>query len=363
MATHIGPRDKRITLYVKDFKNLGASGSGNFGVAPQAIEGREETKDLLNKLADLRNQGLGANSEQSATASPIRSQYSTQTFESGNNQDSQVDFATQVPRSNAPVVSKPRRPDPTATVSSSSTPTANTVKSLAPPTKKKHGNPLANTLSSFQIQAAPQRPSVGGNKALLGVIQNLKHARPAPELASEPTSEQQPGRVSASLEPAVIERETQASREINLTPDDDNGRRAHIETQKRKRQSPDETPRKKAADVHDLHEIDKDLKILVANHDPGSEARFGAAVTEASTNTLRSRPVSRSVSDSAQIQSDDPLEAPVHSFSKLVNSASGQHIGQHRISSRDVNIPKDQEALLNRADGKSFCVTLIPTCV
>lgn len=342
VATHLGPRDKRLTLYVKDFKSLGANGSGNFGAAPQAIESREGTKELLNQLAGLQRRGSDLHSEQSATASPIRSQSSTQTSEAGNYQDSQVGFATQVPRSNVPIVRKPNLLGSTRN-NVGSTSIVNSAKSLGLPIKGKHGNPLASTLSPRQVQAAPQRQSVSDKEALLGLLKIHKNAPPAPEPISEPTTEQQYGRAAASIGPVVVGRENEVYRDITHAPDDNNASRASIGIQKRKRHSPDNTPRKKAADEHEH---------LAVKHGLDIKARSGAAVTEASISTLISQPASPLISESAKSHHKAPLESSIQSSSKLTISASAQNTGRNRISSRDVKIPRDQEALLNHADCK-----------
>ena len=357
VATHLGPRDKRLTLYVKDFKGIGANGSGNFGVAPQAIESREGTKELLKKLADLRKHGWDAHSEQSATMSPIQSQPSTQTSETGNDRDTQVGFATQVPRSHAPMSSKPKASKPTVSVSFGSISTAKSVKSLAPP-KGKQGDPSAGTLTAPQAQAPPQRPSV--NETLLGLLRNCRGVPLQPQIISEPTIEQLSGRTGASAGRPVIENLFETSRNINLPPSDGNAREASIGTSKRKRQSPNNTPRKKIADDLDSHRVDKDHESLAVNHDLDKNARSGSDVHKASINTLRSRPASLSISESTKVPSNAPPESSIDSISKLTSSASGQNTGRNRINSRDVTIPKDQEALLSRADCKLFQLTLVP---
>ena len=360
VATHFGPRDKRLTLYVKDFKSIGSEGSGNFGVAPQAIESREGTKQLLHELQCLRENGPDAHSKQSATASPIRSQHSAQDSEAGETQDSQVGFATQVPRSNAPAVSGPKPPHSTTSINIGSNSTANSVKSLASSMKGKQRSPSAGTLSPIQVQAAPQRPSLNDEKTLLGLLQYHKRAPPASAVISEPITGQPPGRSATLIAPALIERGIETSRDILLAPDDDNVSRAPVGTQKRKRQSPSNTPRKKVADGDELNGIDTTPESLTVNHEPGKKAASNAAVTEASMNTLRSRPATPSISASPNVQMNAPLPLSYHSASKCRSSASGQKSGRNRISSRDVTIPKDQEALLNRADCKLFQVNLIP---
>ncbi|KAF6226962.1 hypothetical protein HO133_008403 [Letharia lupina] len=350
VATHLGPRDKRLTLYVKEFKSIGSDGSGNFGVAPQAIESREGTKELLNKLADLRRHGPDAHSHQSAAASPIRSQPCTQTSDAGENQGSQIGFATQAPRSNASVVSKPKPSDPTTGINIGSISSANSVKSLPPPTKRKYGSSLATSLSPLQVQATPQRPSVNSTKALLGLLQHHKRTLPVPEVIPQPTTVHSLGYTAASIGPAVVEEENTASRDTTLAPGDDDVTRAPIESQKRKRQSPDKTPRKKAADSHRVHGIDQDCGSLGVDCDLDTKAGSRAAVTEASINALHSRSASSSISKTADSYPNAPLDLSDRSISKLTTSVSGQNTGQNRIRSKDVKIPKDQEALLNRAD-------------
>lgn len=341
VATHFGPRDKRLTLYVKDFKSVGSNGSGQFGFAPQAIESREGTKELLKKLEDLRKRGWDAHSEQSATASPIRSQPSTQTSEAGINEESQAGFATQIPRSN---VSNFTKAKPQSTFATKS------AQSLAPPTKGKHGTPLASISNPLQVQAAPQRPST--SEALLGLLRNRKSAAPAPEVVAEATTKQTPGHPGASTEPTLLERDGKTSQHITLTLGDENASIAPTETPKRKRESPANNPRKKAADGHSLDRIDKACERLAANHDLDNKARSEAAVTEASINTLPNRPVSPSISGSTKMPSKVPPVASIDSIPKLTRLGPGQNTSRKRISSRDVNIPKDQEALLNRADCK-----------
>lgn len=347
VATHIGPRDKRLTLYVEDFKSLGADGSGNFGVAPQAIERREGTKALLDKLADLRKHGLDPPSEQSPAASSIRSQPSTQTSEAGNNQDSQVGFATQVPPSIAPVIRRSKALRSTTSINVASTLFADNAKLSAHPAKLKHGNPLASTLNPPQLQAAPQRPSVSHRKALLGLLRNHNRASLAPGLIPEPALEQSPGQLIASSQPLAGEKENEASQINNLTPRDSVAGRASIGTQKRKRQSPETTPRKKTSNDVDLQGSDNGRESLAVNYELENKASSGVAATEIFIDLLRSQPSNPSISKSAQFHRNAPPE-PVHPMTKTTSSVSIRN----RISSRDVSIPKDQVALLSRADCK-----------
>lgn len=336
VATHFGPRDKRLTLYVKEFKPVGSNGSGQFGVAPQAIESREGAKELLEKLANLRKTGWDAHSGQSA--SPIMSQPGTQNSEAGTDQESQAGFATQVPRSNVPNFSK-AKPQSTSTTQS--------AKSLAPATKAKHGTPLAVTSNPLQVKAAPQRPS--NSKALLGLLRNYKDAAPAPEVVSEATTKQPTARPEASIEPPSVVRDVETPRRVSFTFGDENASIAPTENPKRKREFLVNTPRKKAAEDHGLARIGKTCESLAAERDPDNKARSETAATEASINTLRSRPASPSLSGVSQLPTKVPLVASVPKFTDLVFS---QSIGQKRVSRREVKIPKDQEVLLNRADCK-----------
>ena len=354
VATHLGPRDKRLTLYVKEFKCLGSNGSGTFGVAPQAIESREGTKELLNKLADLRRHGLDAYTKQSAAASPIRSQPSTQTTEAGNHQDSQVDFATQVAHSIVPAGSKSKSLGTATSINISSTPSADRTKPLARPEKVEHGNPLASTLSPLEVQATPQRPAVSHREALLGLLRKHKRASLAPELDPKPAPEQLPGQVTASSLAVAGEGGNEASRTSNLAPSDANADRAPTGTQKRKRQSPQTTPRKKASNDHDLQRIDSDRESLKVNHDLENRASSGVAATKASIDTVQSQPTSPSISESKKLHPYARLEPPIQSVSNITSSASAQNTIRNRISSRDINIPKDQDTMLSRADCKLF---------
>ena len=292
VATHLGPRDKRLTLYVKEFKSLDTGESGNFGVAPQAIESREGTKELLNKLADLRKHGMHIQSAESAVESPMESQPSTQTSEATNDQDSQAGFATQVPRSVAPIVSKSKPLGSTTGVNISSTSSADSAKSSAHPMKVKHGNLSEGILSPLQRKTAPERPSISHKKGLLSLLKNRNRAPRVQERKPDSPLGQSLEQVTASSEPVTGEDEKQASQIDNPASQIENpiahdikDSRIAIATEKRKRQSPETSQRKKLSKEHSLQEI---------------------------------------------------------------TSAHNQM--RNGISPRDVTIPKDQETLLSRAD-------------
>ena len=348
VATHFGPRDRRLTLYVKGFKSLGSNGSGEFGVAPQAIESREGTKELLNKLAGLRRQKSNAHSEQSATASPIWSQSSTQTSEAGNDQDSQSGFATQVPRSVAPILSKPKSRGPTTNINISTTSSTMSTTSLVPPPKAKHRDPLASTVGP-QAHAARQRPSVNNTKALLSLLQNPKSASMQTGVTPEPTTDRLLRRNTASSDNKVTERENGPSRVSTSTSGNDDATSGYVESKKRKRRSLDDASRKKAADKHNSHEIDKARERSAVSHDLENSTQAGLALPAVSEDIVASQSTTPILAP-AKLDPKAPLESSVYSIPKPNGSVSAQKIDRIRISNRDVTIPKDQEALLSRTD-------------
>lgn len=350
VATHFGPRDKRLTLYVKELNSLGAEGSGTFGVAPQAIEGREVTKKLLGKLAELREHGLKAYSGHSAAASPIRSQPSTQTSEAGNDQDSQVGFATQVPRSIAPIGSKSKSLGSATGINTSSIPSADSTKPLTRPEKVKRSSVLASTSRPLQVQVATKKPSVNHRTALLDLLRKHKRASPTPEPNLQPPLEQLTERVTASNLPVSGEKENEASRNSNLPPTEATAHGATTGTRKRKRQPPNNASRKKASNDHDLQRIDSDRESLIVKLRLKDKASSGVAATKSSIDTLQSQPTSPSISETQKLPPSPLLEPATQSFPHITGSAFAQNTTRNRISSKDINIAKDQENLLRRAD-------------
>ena len=351
VATHFGPRDRRLTLYVKDFKSLGSNGSGEFGVAPQAIESREGTKELLIKLAGLRRQKSNAHSEQSATASPIWSQSSTQTSEAGNDQDSQSGFATQVPRSIAPILSKPKPRGPTTNINIGSSSITKSTTSLVPPPKAKHRDPLASTVGP-QAHAARQKPGVNNTKALLSLLQNPKSASLQTRVIPEPTTDRLLGHNTASSNNTVTESRNGPSRVSTLASGNDDATSGSIESKKRKRRSLDDASRKKVVDKHNSHEIDRARERSAVGHNLENRKQAGSAFPAVSEDLVASQLTTPSVLAAAKLDTEVPLESSVHSISKPTSSVAAQKIDRIRISSRDVYIPKDQEALLSRPDCK-----------
>lgn len=63
VATHLGPRDSRITLLVKEFKSLGSEGSSTFNV-PRPIEVNQEVQKLSERLKGIRAKDYAENRHQ-----------------------------------------------------------------------------------------------------------------------------------------------------------------------------------------------------------------------------------------------------------------------------------------------------------
>ena len=350
VATHLGPRNKRLTLYVEDFKRLDAVASGTFGVAPQAIEDTKGAKELLNKLADLRRGKLDAHFEQSGASSPIRSQPSTQTSEQGNDQDSQSGFATQLTRSIAPINTKPKPPESTTSINFNSTSSTENFQPMAPPTKVKHKIPLASTVDPPQAQRVPQKPKSSSKEALLNLLQKSKRAPLAPETITEPNIKGPPQSVTVSSKSAVRETDDEGSQTITVASSIDPSSRAPVNGQKRKRGSHDNVPQKKADGDHIFFEVEQDRENLAINLDRENKASSGVPRIEASDDTLSSQPATSSASRVDKPHPNGSLERSVPSNLKPGPLTTAQTTGLNRISRRDVKISKDQEALLSRAD-------------
>ena len=357
VATHLGPRDKRLTLYVKSFKPLGANGSAKFGVAPQAIESRDETKDLLTKLAHLRRQKSDMHFKQSATTSPIASQSTSHDIELENGQESQAGFATQISRSNVPMASKPKPRYPSANVNISSPSAANNDKSSAS-LMGKGSNLSKRVLPPIQMQTAPRASSISDTqKALLSLLQNHNRGPPIPDIISRPPAKQPLDRTATVIGPIVTETATEASRDVSLNASDNDAGKAPIGNRKRKRHFSDTPPTrnltlhgieeaKKVADDHDVFVIGTERESSVVNGELTEKTKSGAAVDEPSTKKRHGRLSGPSLSDVA------PSEPSVQSIAKLTSSTPSQKGGRTRIGTRDVRIRKDQETLLDRADCK-----------
>ena len=96
VATHLGSRPERATIFINDFKSIGSEGSGAFG-CPRPLESLSEVVELLDQLKELRareSQGSQPRSRLGSVTegSPINSPLAADSPEA-----TQVMFATQVP--------------------------------------------------------------------------------------------------------------------------------------------------------------------------------------------------------------------------------------------------------------------------
>ena len=219
------------------------------------------------------------------------------------------------------------------------------------------------------MQTAPQKPSTSDTKkALLGLLQNRKRGPPTPEVIPGPIIKQPLDRTAAVIGPIVTETANEASRDVSLTPSNNEASIAPIRNPKRKRQSSDTPPTRNGSDEHTLHGMeearkrvsdDRDVLVieteresLEVNGDLNDEISSGAAVDVPSIKIRRSRPSGPSLPDVAQSPASALLEPSVQSIEKLTSSTPSQKGGRTRIGTRDVRIRKDQETLLSRADCK-----------
>lgn len=100
MATHLGPRDSRLTLLINDFKSLGSEGSGPFGF-PRPIEVHQEIQELLENVKLFRDKESAESGHQSRNDVVEESSHHSQSDEDMSSDDShlgdQQTLATQVP--------------------------------------------------------------------------------------------------------------------------------------------------------------------------------------------------------------------------------------------------------------------------
>lgn len=109
VATHIGGRQKRITLFVTDFKNLGANGAGSYGF-PQAIQDRDKVKELLQMLIEFRAresaEKQASSWQEHSSRHPTPQPYNIASQEHSP-RDTQTVFATQAPLPKLPAIRSP----------------------------------------------------------------------------------------------------------------------------------------------------------------------------------------------------------------------------------------------------------------
>ena len=99
VATHLGPRDSRLTLLINDFKSLGSEGSGLFG-NPRPIEVNQEILELLENVKEFRAKE-SAESRQQTRKHTVEEDSSQSENENVSSDDGQLSdqraFVTQVP--------------------------------------------------------------------------------------------------------------------------------------------------------------------------------------------------------------------------------------------------------------------------
>lgn len=102
VATHIGPKNSRLTMLIKDFRLIGEGGSGRINNIPRPIEVVESILDLLNKLQSFRQKESSICQklkEQSHKArSPLIKPLDESTLSNEETWEADYDgFATQIP--------------------------------------------------------------------------------------------------------------------------------------------------------------------------------------------------------------------------------------------------------------------------
>ena len=115
VATHLGPKQSRLKLLIKDFQSLGCDGSGTFG-NPVPIGSKPNISAALNQLGELRVQAYTRSQPQSdshddPSASGIRSQAADGVLDNDEaDAVTQAAFATQSKRSKYKCRSESGRP-------------------------------------------------------------------------------------------------------------------------------------------------------------------------------------------------------------------------------------------------------------
>lgn len=318
VATHSGPRADRLTLLVKDFKMLGSEGSGQYGMAPRPIELVDHEKFKLQiKLKELRDiqkerSQASAVAQGSVQARSFQSQTgSTSELELGGS--SQPVFATQVPYS---------------TESTTST------KNIAP-----HGA-LAIESTNFELHQ-PIIPSYSADSARTNQEQNVRPFAP-PE--SKPSPVKKPTGPEKGLLRFAAKQQGKKSRQdlsADMTDPDLN--------------------RAQAAGVNYLDHASRSAsRVASLPPEPGADMHVPSSIQttnghpqEQSTTPIVPPVDPAVVAANAGLSIEKTALAPMLPSPKQSKPLSNQRKVRDPISSRDVRIPKDQEALLNRLDCES----------
>lgn len=305
VATHVGPRPDRITLCINSFKALGSNGSRQVGVAPHSVTSREVVKAHLRKLTMLREEENTGSHKLSRIERPSEApSFGSQPAHSSSGEDAQPAsqvFATQAPVSKRPV---PRASelDVLGVVSSASNGGNSDVsdillKPIASNTKiGKPSKPSTITKHPLAVQAK-RRPPISNGKGLPGVQALLDLL---PQQRKVPT-------------PVAVSRDLP---EVRMK-----------------------------ASVSETDCVLESMRDDTSTRDPSP------GVVSAHRQLARSEmriSISPTAKDTAELSVDVVSTIPA----KRKSPSSYQADVRSRISSRDVRITKDQEALLNSQDCK-----------
>ncbi len=302
VATHIGSRANRITLFVTNFKSLGANGSGLHGSQmPQAIEDRPAIRVLIEKLKDYRKgvvgSGLHSKQQTPSKASSLASQLNSPNNAS---QENQTDFATQAPppKFHPNITGSPKLPSNDAGWKSRVS--KRNVQALveAEMPRLSNGELEGEEITkNGTVSLHQQNVPINGRKAaptteadLLGLIVQAQRG-PNNKVAT---------RVSAPAQPSAVSSTRHSPSTVSPT-------------------------------ITQPH--------LLAVDRPSSVST--------------SRPQPPSISEGPNVPVEDRLDQSVLQASgRESNTSNVSAYARNRISRRDVTISKDQEALLNSSDCK-----------
>lgn len=170
VATHLGSRQKRITLFVTELKFLGATGAGAYGI-PRGIEEGLRIKELIQKLVHFRAHESARRqnpSKQPYSNNIVMSQQETNGSQENAPQHTQNLFATQAPMAKRPADSSPEVKGPGGG-------------SAAIPSKR----PLYIPQTYAKASLNETRRTITEGEALLGLLERSKRLLPTARVPSK----------------------------------------------------------------------------------------------------------------------------------------------------------------------------------
>lgn len=384
VATHLGPRPQKITLLVKDFQGLGSNGMGEVGMAPQAIESREETKALLEMLKEFRDLEKSANhqtrssQERSISESLLVSQVGSNPPSEDNYMNSQAEFATQAPRrATVPLGSKANPIEANintdvsshAIVNDSRTSTTSFEPAASEFDVKKLGKTIFTDQRPTLTQHSLQRQNVNRSKGpvnsasdLLGLIQNVNRV-PISTVSTRGGNTEVEGRRHRKT-PIIDSAQgvestgdvTMPTGYINELVSRENLSPAvgadaiKISTMSKKR--------KRLIQENEKRKVEDDAMFSLVEHNMNLTAGEGAKpelaqqyewMSKTSPVSAGSQFIDHPLNSTTPTSAAPPLWAPAEPFVL-------RHVAPaaNRISDAEVKISKDQEALLNSPNCRSF---------